>query len=75
MRPDLDLKARQMLKSARLYRTAGRVSVLKALLKADRPLRQEQIAGRMGKKRFDKVTIYRTLESLVKVGLVHKAYV
>jgi Fur family ferric uptake transcriptional regulator len=75
MRSDLDLKARQMLKSARLYRTAGRVSVLKALLRADKALTQEQIAGRMGKKRFDKVTIYRTLESLVKVGLVHKAYV
>jgi len=75
MRSDLDLKARQMLKSAKLYRTAGRVSVLKALLKADGALRQDQIAERLGKKRFDKVTIYRTLESLVKVGLVHKAFV
>ena len=75
MKSDLDLKARQMLKSARLYCTAGRVGVLKALLKADGALRQDQIAERLGKKRFDKVTIYRTLDSLVKVGLVHKAYV
>ncbi len=75
MKSDLDLKARQMLKSARLYCTAGRVGVLKALLKADGALRQDQIAERLGKKRFDKVTIYRTLDSLVKVGLVHKAYI
>ncbi|HLB72563.1 MAG TPA: transcriptional repressor [Sedimentisphaerales bacterium] len=75
MRTQLDLKARRMLKSAKLYLTAGRVSVLQTLLKADKPLTQEQISGRLGKKRFDKVTIYRTLETLVKVGLVHRAFI
>lgn len=75
MRTQLDLKARQMLKSAKLYLTSGRLSVLRAMLKADKPLTQEQIAGRLSKKRFDKVTIYRTLETLVKVGLVHRAFV
>jgi Fur family ferric uptake transcriptional regulator len=75
MRTKSDLKTRQMLKSAKLYLTAGRVNVLQALLKADKPLTQEQIAGRLGKKRFDKVTIYRTLETLVKVGLVHRAFI
>jgi len=71
----LDLQARRMLTAASLYCTAGRVAVLRALLRADKPLRQDQIANRLGKKRFDKVTIYRTLESLLKVGLVHKAFV
>jgi Fur family ferric uptake transcriptional regulator len=75
MRADLDLKARQMLKSVKLYLTACRLNVVHALLKADRPLTQEQIAGRLGRKRFDKVTIYRTLETLVKVGLVHRAFI
>ena len=70
----LDLQARRMLTAASLYCTAGRVAVLRALLRADKPLRQDQIAKRLGKKRFDKVTIYRTLESLLKVGLVHKAF-
>jgi len=75
MNSDSESQARQILKSAKLYRTAGRVAVLKALLKAKRPLSQYQIAGGLGKRRFDKVTIYRTLESLVGVGLVHKAFV
>ncbi len=74
MRRDLDLQARQILKTAKLYCTAGRVAVLRVLLRADKPLRQDQIAKRLGKKHFDKVTIYRTLESLLRVGLVHKAF-
>ena len=74
MRCDLDLQARQIVKATKLYCTAGRVAVLRVLLGADKPLRQDQIAKRLGKKRFNKVTIYRTLESLLKVGLVHKAF-
>ena len=63
-----------MLKIARLYCTAGRVAILRILLKADKPLRQDQIARRLGGRSFDRVTIYRTLESLLDVGLVHKAF-
>jgi Fur family ferric uptake transcriptional regulator len=74
MSANFDLQARRILKSARLYCTAGRVAVLRILLKAHRPLRQDEIAGRLGRKRFDKVTIYRTLESLLEVGLVHKVF-
>ena len=70
-----DKQAREMLKAAKLYSTRGRVAILKVLMKADKPLSQDQIAQRSGKKRFDKVTIYRTLESLLNVGLVHKAFV
>ena len=62
MSSDSESQARQILKSAKLYRTAGRVAVLKVLLKAKRPLSQDQIAGVLGK-------------SLVGVGLVHKAFV
>jgi Fur family ferric uptake transcriptional regulator len=50
------------------------VAILKILTAADRPLSQDEIAKRLGKNRFDKVTIYRTLESLFKVGTVHKAF-
>ena len=74
MSANFDLQARRILKSASLYCTAGRVAVLRILLKSDKPLRQGEIARRLGKKRFDKVTIYRTLESLLEVGLVHKAF-
>ena len=71
---DLETKAREMLKAAKLYRTRGRINILTVLMKAGKPLSQDQIAGFSGGKRFDKVTIYRTLESLLNVGLVHKAF-
>ena len=63
-----------MLRAAKLYRTQGRVAILKVLMKAGRPLRQEQIAERLRKRHPDRVTIYRTLQSLLRTGLVHKAY-
>lgn len=70
-----DLQIRDMLTSAKLYCTKGRLAILKVLFKADRPLSQDEIARRLGKKHFDKVTIYRTLESLLKVGLLHRAFI
>ncbi|MHC4228989.1 MAG: Fur family transcriptional regulator [Planctomycetota bacterium] len=72
---NLDNKAREMLKAAKLYCTKGRVTILKVLMKAGKPLSQDRIAQRSSEKHFDKVTIYRTLESLLKVGLVHKVFV
>jgi len=47
---------------------------LKVLLQADKPLSREQIASRLGKAGLNKVTIYRALESFVRAGLVHKAF-
>jgi Fur family ferric uptake transcriptional regulator len=72
---DLEIKAREMLKAAKLYCTGGRIDILKVLMKAGKPLSQDQISRRSGRSRFDKVTIYRTLESLLDVGLVHKVFV
>jgi len=73
--PNLDTQARKMLKTAKLYRTTGRVAILKVLLKTGQPLSHDQIAQRLDRKRLDKVTIYRTLESLLKVSLVHKVFI
>ena len=72
---NLDIQARKMLKAAKLYCTAGRVAILKVLMEVGKPLSQDQIARRSGKEHFDKVTIYRTLESLLEVGLVHKVFI
>lgn len=72
---NLDTQAREMLKAAKLYCTAGRMAILRVLIKENKPLNQMQIARRLGKECFDKVTIYRTLESLSEVGLVHKAFI
>jgi len=74
MKTNLDLESRRILESVNLYRTKCRMAILKVLLKADRPLKQKQIAQRLGKNRFNKVTIYRTLESFCGAGLVHKAF-
>ena len=71
----LEIQTREMLKTAKLYCTAGRMAILKVLMAAGKPLSQDQIARRSENKHFDKVTIYRTLESLLGVGLVHKVFI
>jgi len=70
----LDDKARAMLKKARLYCTEARIAILKVLMGAARPLRQDQVAEQVTRRALNKVTVYRTLESLVAVGLVHRAF-
>ncbi|MBN1360629.1 MAG: transcriptional repressor [Sedimentisphaerales bacterium] len=74
MKPNLDEKARRMLTTAALYCTEPRIAILKVLLEARRPVRQDQIAECLGDRALNKVTIYRTLASLVKTGLVHRAF-
>jgi Fur family ferric uptake transcriptional regulator len=74
MSADLDEKAREMLKDADLYCTEARIAILKVLLETPRPLRQNQISKRLVNKTLNKVTVYRTLESLAEVGLVHRAF-
>ncbi|MGE5296121.1 MAG: Fur family transcriptional regulator [Solirubrobacterales bacterium] len=74
MNEQFDEKARHMLKEARLYCTEARVAVLAVLMEAGGPLRQDQIAGWLESHVLNKVTVYRTLESLVEAGLVHQAF-
>jgi Fur family ferric uptake transcriptional regulator len=69
-----DDKTRQMLKNARLYCTEARVAILQVLMQAGRPLRQDEVAGQLTQPAMNKVTVYRTLESLMEVGLVHRAF-
>lgn len=74
MTAKLDNKARQMLKGAKLYCTQARIAILRALLETARPLRHDQISPGLKERTFNKVTVYRTLESLVEAGLVHRAF-
>lgn len=69
-----DKKAVEMLKLGGLRPTRVRMSMLSAMLTADEPLSREQIAQRMGES-ANKVTLYRTLHSLVETGLVHAALI
>ncbi len=74
MNENLDTHILEILKNAGLYHTENRVSILKILFNTRKPISQDSIAGK-SEKHFDKVTIYRTLESLVKAGIVHKAFI
>jgi Fur family ferric uptake transcriptional regulator len=74
MTPQLDDKARRMLQDARMYCTEARVDILKVLLRAAGPLRQDQINRQLTGRTLNKVTVYRTLESLIAAGLVHRAF-
>ena len=66
-------KCDEILTKALLRRTKPRLDVLSKLLKSKKPLTQEQIAAKLGKGP-DKVTIYRTLETFLELGIIHKAY-
>lgn len=68
-------KAKKLLKSADLRCTQCRMSILSALLEAKKPITREQITSALSQKAPNKVTIYRTLESLLQANLVHKAFV
>lgn len=74
MKSKFELHARKLLKSANLYCTNRRVAILKVLSAANKPMTQHQIAASLGRAAPDKVTIYRTLESFLEAGLVHKAF-
>lgn len=67
-------KAEQLLASVSLRRTLPRLAIIEALLAADHPLSQEQIAESIGLDTPNKTTIYRTLSNLVETGLVHEAF-
>ncbi len=74
MTDPLDEKARHMLREARLYCTEARVAILRVLLMRVGPLSQDQISDRLKSRVWNRVTVYRTLESLVEAGLVHRAF-
>ncbi|MFA5423986.1 MAG: Fur family transcriptional regulator [Phycisphaerae bacterium] len=64
----------QLLSRCGLRKTRQRLGVLKVLADAAGPLTAEEIGRVLRRAKPDKVTIYRTLESFVEVGLVHRAY-
>jgi Fur family ferric uptake transcriptional regulator len=69
-----DDKMNQMLKAAGLRQTDARIGVLSALAESEEALTQEQIAEKLVDIAPNKTTIYRILESLVRKGIVHKAF-
>ena len=74
MKSERKLKIENMLSSAKLRRTRPRTAILSVLMHSHKPLTQDQIAAGLAPAIPNKVTIYRTLESFCKAGLVHKAF-
>jgi len=64
-----------LLGSVKLRRTDPRRTILEVLLSAKRPQTVGEIMTAMSKGCANKVTVYRTLESMVRTGLVHRALV
>ena len=65
----------KLLDSVKLKRTGPRRTILEALLSANRPQTADEIISIIGKASPNKVTVYRTLDSLVSAGLLHRAFV
>jgi Fur family ferric uptake transcriptional regulator len=74
MKSETSKRIENLLRTANLRRTGPRVAILSVLLHAGKPLTQGQIASNLAAVIPNKVTIYRTLESFCKAGLVHKAF-
>jgi Fur family ferric uptake transcriptional regulator/Fur family zinc uptake transcriptional regulator len=65
--------ATQLLKTNGLRRTSAREAILQLLATAGRPLSHHEILNEQkGSGSFDRVTVYRTLETLHQVGLLHR---
>ncbi|MBN2019501.1 MAG: transcriptional repressor [Sedimentisphaerales bacterium] len=68
-------KVDKLLSSARLKRTGQRKAILEVLLKANSPLTADEIVHATGNTGPNRVTIYRTLESMAEAGILHKAFI
>jgi Fur family ferric uptake transcriptional regulator len=68
-------KINGMLNSAKMKRTDQRKTILEILLKANSPKSAEDIVSAIGKSGPNRVTVYRTLESMAQAGIVHRAFV
>lgn len=74
MKTETRLRIENLLMTANLRRTGPRMAILSVLLQTNKPLTQDQIAAKLVPTLPNKVTIYRTLESFCRAGLVHKAF-
>lgn len=75
MKTQTNEKINKLLNSAKLKRTESRKKILDVLLKAAGPQTADEIISAIGKSGPNRVTVYRTLESIVEAGIVHRAFI
>ncbi len=68
-------KARNILQSAKLRCTPGRMAIIKVLIQTTTPLSEGQILNNITQANLNKTTIYRALSSFIKSGIIHQAYI
>ncbi|MDW7739335.1 MAG: Fur family transcriptional regulator [Bacillota bacterium] len=67
-----ELEAEKLLKHYRLKATTGREALVRALLEADKPLSHKELMNRLSNLQYDPASIYRSLDTFVEAGLVHR---
>ena len=75
MKPQLKKRIDELLDSAKLKKTLPRKKVLEVMLNAKQTQTADEIYSAIGKRGPNRVTVYRTLESMVKAGIAHRAFV
>ncbi|MEK7588944.1 MAG: Fur family transcriptional regulator [Patescibacteria group bacterium] len=68
----VEIKEEGILNKAGLKKTEARLHIVQFLLKSKKPNSPQIIFEKLQKEGIDKVTVYRTLESLEKKGLVKR---
>lgn len=66
----MEKKIDELLKRSQLSVTAGRRKILELFLQQDGALSHGDIEKKAGE-RFDRVTVYRTLQAFLEKGLIH----
>ncbi len=75
MKPQTKKKIDNLLSSVKLRRTDQRRIILDVLINAQKPQTADEITAVLSRGYANRVTVYRTLESMVAAGLVHKAFI
>jgi Fur family transcriptional regulator, ferric uptake regulator len=68
------MDAIELLKSHQLKKTAPRVAIINALIAGQMPQSEAEIKSKIGAL-YDRITFYRSVHSLLEVGLIHKIVV
>lgn len=68
----VEKQAADILKEFSLKQTAGRLAILKVLLEAGKPMSHKDICLALGNLFYDPVSVYRSLDSFIEAGFVHK---
>jgi Fur family transcriptional regulator, ferric uptake regulator len=67
-----DERVTAILRACGLKQTAGREALLKVLLNAGKPLSHKEICAELQTLRYDPVSVYRSLETFIASGIVHR---